>query len=224
MIYLLQSADSGTDFWLLTSGYNLTLEKARQLKKSGLTGVRISLDHWDRDKHNTFRGSEKSFDWAVQAVRNSRKAGLAMGLSLCVTKEFLTEENLIEYLKFARKMHAAFIFLLEPRETGHFKNQNVSLTREEVKIIESFYIKAISSAEYEAFPPVIYPGYHQRRIGCFGAGIRYLYIDSEGSVHACPFCQGRQGNALTDDLPELIQKMSAKGCEMFETNEFSFAK
>jgi MoaA/NifB/PqqE/SkfB family radical SAM enzyme len=172
LISLLQSADSGTDFWLLTSGYGLTLEKARQLKKSGLTGVRISLDHWDKDKHNTFRGSEKSFEWALQAGENSKKAGLVMGLSLCVTKEFLTEGNLTEYLKFARKMHAAFIFLLEPRETGHFKNKEVTLSEKELQVIESFYLNVISSDKYEDYPLVFYPGYYQRKLGCFGAGIR----------------------------------------------------
>ena len=224
LISLLKSADSGTDFWILTSGYGLTLEKARQLKKSGLTGVRISLDHWDKDKHNTFRGSQKSFDWAIQAGENSRKAGLAMGLSLCVTREFLTEKNLTEYLKFAKKIHAAFIFLLEPRETGHFKNQEVTLSEEEAKVIESFYLNVISSDKYEDYPLVFYPGYYQRKLGCFGAGIRYLYIDSEGSVHACPFCQGKLGNALNDDLPEIIQKLKAEGCQMFATDEFSFAK
>jgi MoaA/NifB/PqqE/SkfB family radical SAM enzyme len=224
LISFLESADTGTDFWLLTSGYNLTPEKARQLKKSGLTGVRISLDHWDKEKHNTFRGSNKSFDWAVQAGESSIKAGLAMGLSLCMTKEFLNEENLDEYLKLARKMHAAFIFLLEPMETGHFKNQEVTLSEKEVKVIESFYLKVISSSKYEDFPMVFYPGYHQRKLGCFGAGIRYLYVDSEGSVHACPFCQGKVGNALTDDIPEIIQKLKVEGCQMFVTDELSFAK
>ena len=121
-------------------------------------------------------------------------------------------------------MHAAFIFLLEPRETGHFKNQKVTLSEKELQVIESFYLNVITSAKYEEFPLVFYPGYYQRRLGCFGAGIRYLYIDSEGSVHACPFCQGKLGNALTDDLPEIIQKLKAEGCQMFATDEFSFAK
>jgi MoaA/NifB/PqqE/SkfB family radical SAM enzyme len=224
LISLLQSAGPGTDFWLLTSGFNLTSEKARQLKKEGLTGVRISLDHWDKEKHNAFRGSDKSFDWAVLASENSRKAGLGMGFSACVTKEFLTVQNLKEYLKLAKKLHAAFILLLEPRETGHFKDKEVTLSAEEVKVIESFYLEVNSSAEYEKFPLVVYPGYHQRRLGCFGAGIRYLYVDSEGSVHACPFCQGKLGDALTENLPEIIHKLRAGGCQMFATNEFSFAK
>ena len=221
LINLLQSAEPGTDFWLLTSGCNLTPEKARQIKKEGLTGVRISLDHWDKEKHNDFRGSEKSFEWAVNAAINCKKAGLVIGFSACVTKEFLTEENLKKYLILAKKMNAAFIFLLEPRVTGHFKGQDVTLSEDEVKVIESFYLNANSSIEFENYPVVIYPGYHQRRIGCFGAGIRYLYIDSEGSVHSCPFCQGKLGDALTDDLPDIIRKARAEGCQMFRTDEFS---
>ena len=224
MIDLLESADSATDFWMLTSGYGLTLEKARLLKKSGLTGVRISLDHWDKDKHNTFRGNVNSFEWAIAAAENCRKSGLAMGLSLCVTKEFLTNDNLSEYLKFAGKIHAAFILILEPRDTGHFKNMEVTLSEKEVNIIESFYFNTISSDRYKKLPMVFYPGYHQRKIGCFGAGLRYLYIDSIGSVHACPFCQEKLGNSITEDLPEIIQKLRANGCHMFTTNEYSFAK
>lgn len=224
LINLLETAGSGTDFWLLTSGFNLTLEKASELKNAGLTGVRISLDHWDKEKHNAFRGNEKSFDWVVKAAENSIKAGLAMGLSLCATKEFLKDGNLMDYLKFAQKLGAAFIFLLEPRETGHYKNSEATLSEEEIRILESFYMQVISSTEFESYPLVIYPGYHQRKLGCFGAGIRYLYVDSEGSIHACPFCQGRLGNALTDGLPEIIKKVRAEGCQMFATAEFSFAK
>ncbi len=224
LINLLQGADSGTDFWLLTSGYNLTLEKARKLKKAGLTGVRISLDHWEKEKHNSFRGSEKAFDWVITAAKNCKKAGLIIGFSACVTREFLSDHNLKEYLKFAKKLFADFILLLEPRETGHFKNKDVSLSEEDVKIIESFYLNVNSAVEFEEYPLVIYPGYHQRKLGCFGAGIRYVYVDSEGSVHSCPFCQGKLGSAISDDLPEIIHKARVAGCQMFKTNEFSFAK
>lgn len=223
LLNLLKEAGPDTDFWLLTSGFNLTFEKAKQLKKYGLTGVRISLDHWEKEKHNAFRGSKRSFEWAIQAAENSRIAGLVMGFSICVTREFLSEYNLMEYLKLAKKLGAHFIFILEPRETGHFKNQEVTLSKEELKILDSFYISVNSSSAFMNFPVLFYPGYHQRRIGCFGAGIRYLYVDSEASVHSCPFCQGQFGNALTDDLSEIILRAKTAGCQMFKTDEFSFA-
>jgi MoaA/NifB/PqqE/SkfB family radical SAM enzyme len=225
LISLLETAGKGTDFWLLTSGFNLTLERARQLKKAGLTGVRISLDHWDKDLHNLFRGSEKAYDWAIQAAENARKAGLVMGFSICITKEFLSQENLNEYFKLASKLKAAFILILEPRETGHFKEMEVTLSDKEFREIEDFYLKVNDSNKNRGVHPlIVYPGYYQRRIGCFGAGIRYLYIDSEGSLHACPFCQGRIGSAITDDLPGKLREMRIAGCQMFETAEHSFAK
>ncbi len=224
LIDLLSSAEKDTEFWILTSGFGLTSEKAALLKKAGLTGVRISIDHWNKKFHNEFRGNDQAFDQAIKAAENCRKAGLVMGLSICVTREFLTKENLLHYLEFSREIKAKFILLLEPRETGHFKDLKVTLSEEDIGKIESFYHLVNSSHKYDRFPQVIYPGYHQRKLGCFGAGIRYLYIDSEATIHACPFCQGKLGNALTDELPEVIVKAKNAGCHMFDTAELSFAR
>ena len=57
VIELMRSAQSGTDFWLLTSGYGLSRKKAVRLKNAGLTGVNISLDHWNEKEHNRFRNN-----------------------------------------------------------------------------------------------------------------------------------------------------------------------
>jgi MoaA/NifB/PqqE/SkfB family radical SAM enzyme len=217
LITLIECAEKGTDFWLLTSGYNLSYEKALQLKKAGLTGVRISLDHWDPGKHNDFRGNQKAFAWATDAARNSRKAGLAMGLAVCLLKENLSEDFLHSYLQFAKSLKASFIMLLEPRETGHFKDEDVRLTEESMKFLDGFYLKVNSEPEFEKYPAVVFPGYHQRRIGCFGAGIRYFYIDSEGSAHACPFCQEKMGNCLEEDLKDIISRIRQRGCFIYST-------
>jgi MoaA/NifB/PqqE/SkfB family radical SAM enzyme len=214
---IIQTAQKGTDFWLLTSGFNLTMGNAIKLRKAGMTGVRISLDDWDKEKHNEFRGSYKAFDWALTAAENCKKAGLSMGLSICITKEFLSEDNLDKYLKLAKTLNADFVIMLEPRETGHFKNKDVSLSEDEITLLDSYYLKLISSKNAETYPIVVYPGFHQRRIGCSGAGIRYLYVDSAASVHACPFCQGIMGNALNEDIANLISKAKMAGCQMFPT-------
>jgi radical SAM protein with 4Fe4S-binding SPASM domain len=53
-------------------------------------------------------------------------------------------------------------------------------------------------------------------LGCFGAGNRYLYIDPNGDVHACPFCRGKQGNMLEETFPEIVEKIKKAGCREFE--------
>jgi len=219
LLTIIKETDKSTDTWLLTSGYNLTFQNALKLKKAGLTGVRISIDHWEAEKHNEFRGNKKAFAWAIDAAENCRKAGLATGLAICAIKEFLSDAFLMKYLEFARSLKASFIFLLEPRETGHFKNRDVILPDESVRCLENFYLKVSSSPEFEKYPALFFPGFHQRRIGCFGAGVRYLYIDSEGSVHACPFCQGKMGDSLKDDLTLLVPLISRKGCHLFPKPE-----
>jgi MoaA/NifB/PqqE/SkfB family radical SAM enzyme len=61
LIWLLNIPEKGIDFWILTSGYGFTHEKALLLKKAGLTGANISLDHWDENAHNEFRHNNRSF-------------------------------------------------------------------------------------------------------------------------------------------------------------------
>ena len=224
LLTLIKDTDRNTDTWLLTSGYNLTFRNAVKLKNAGLTGVRISIDHWESQKHNEFRGHQKAFTWTVEAAENCRKAGLATGLAVCVVKDFLSDAFFLNYLKLARSLKASFILLLEPRETGHFKNRNVILPDESIRNLENFYLKVCSSPEYEKYPLVFFPGYHQRRIGCFGAGVRYLYIDSEGSVHACPFCQEKMGDSLKDDLDLMIPVIRQRGCPVFSNPVFTPAE
>jgi MoaA/NifB/PqqE/SkfB family radical SAM enzyme len=72
------------------------------MKANGLTGAIISLDHWDEEQHNRFRGHEKSFFWVQEAARNCHEAGIVVCLSLCPVKSFVTEEN-VRPVKMIRK-------------------------------------------------------------------------------------------------------------------------
>jgi len=217
LLELLKSARASTDCWVLTSGFGLTANKAGRLKAAGVTGVNISLDHWDENAHNQFRRHEKAFDWVRQAALNCRNAGIVVAFSVCAVREFVSAANLRKYLELAKSLGAGFVQLLEPRQAGHFQGKDVKLGEEHLKILQEFYLQVNSDPAYREFPIVMYPGFHQRRLGCFGAGNRYLYVDSTGDLHACPFCQHKTGNALTDSISESIQKMQAIGCHEFAT-------
>ena len=217
LIELLRSAKPGSDFWILTSGYELTLEKARELKEAGLTGVVISLDHWKEELHNRFRKNNNSYKWVMDAARHALEVDMVVAFSLCAMKDFVTDENLERYLHMAKGSGAGFVRILEPREVGHFAGKKIELENEQIEILKRFYLKSYSDPSYKEMPLVMYPGYHQRIYGCFGAGNRYLYVDSVGDLHACPFCQDKIGNALSDDLDKAIAKMKRRGCHKFET-------
>ena len=200
---------------MLTSGLNMTQQNASKLKLAGLTGVVISLDHFDPKKHNAFRGFNKAYEWAETAARNSIANNLVTAFSLCATKEFVTEENLMEYARLTKAIGVSFIQLLEPKAVGHYYGKDVALRAEQEKILEEFYWKMNNHKAYRDYPIVCYHGYYQRRIGCFAAGDRNLYVDTNGDLQACPFCQSGPGNSC-DDLETSIKKIRAAGCGTYQ--------
>ena len=217
MLYLIGKASANIDFWLLTSGFGLTAEKAVDLKRAGLKGANISLDHWKEEEHNHFRNHPESYKWVLNAVESCRQAGIMVSLSVCATREFVSEENLTAYAELARDHGVHFIRILEPRETGHFAGRDVHLRPHEIDLLSRFAIRVNSEPEYRDYPIISFFGYHQRRLGCMGAGNRYLYIDANGDFQACPFCRGRVANALKDSFNEGIERLRMNGCHAFRT-------
>jgi len=212
MISLLKKYSSRAGFWMVTSGYQLTKDRALVLKEAGLTGVCVSIDHHDEHKHNEFRHHIASFAMAQKAALASREAGLVTALSLCVTKEFVSPENLDIYMEMARKLNVSFVQLLEPRAVGHYAGKDVQLSAEHKKVLEQLFLKVNNHPVYKKYPMVIYHEYYKPTLGCRGAGNGTLYIDPLGEVHACPFCRGTAGNLLTASVAECVNKLRLKGC------------
>jgi MoaA/NifB/PqqE/SkfB family radical SAM enzyme len=218
LINLIGEASPTMDCWLLTSGYGLTPDKAHSLKNAGLTGAHISLDHWDPQLHNIFRNNSKSYQMATDAIKNCLDAGILGSLSLCATREFVTEENLMKYADMAKQLGADFIRILEPRAVGRFSGKNVYLENSHAEILMDFASRLNANSSFKDFPIISFIGGYQRKIGCFGAGNRYVYVDPNGDVHACPFCRGRLGNMLQEPFDEIINKVRAIGCHLFENH------
>ena len=212
ILQILNNSNSDTDFWIVSSGYNLTLEMAQALSSAGLKGFAFSLDHFDADKHNAFRGLQDSFSRVIKAINSAHKANLVVILSLCVTKEFTTEDNLTKYAQMAKRLGASFILMIEPRAVGRYAGKNIDLSKSQEKILEAFYLKMNFNDDYSDYPAVSYHGYHQRRVGCFGGTNRYIYVDTNGEMQVCPFCQKKYGSVFSESFDKKEIKMFTNGC------------
>ena len=224
LVELIKTAEKTSDFWVSTSGFNLTLDNALKLKSAGLTGVSISLDHHDPENHNAFRGYADSFEWVKKAVANAHEAKLVVTLSVCAVRSFCTDENLMKYANLAKKLGASFIQLIEPRAVGHYAGKDVKLYPEHEKVLEDFYLKMNNEEQFKDMPIVHYVGYKQRRTGCAGSGFRYLFVDTDGLMNSCPFCRSSTSHVLDGSIEESINRMKAIGCAKFsniiETADF----
>lgn len=216
---VLKTAKSGTDFWIITSGLGLTMERAQQLKSAGLTGVMVSLDHFEPSLHNQFRGFEKAFEKAQQAVSHANSVGLVTTLALCATQSFTNKENLAAYMNLAKSWGVSFVQLIEPRATGRYVQQDVLLSKAQLQLLEDFYLEYNADKAFRSYPIINYLGYHQRKVGCYGAGDRFFYIDTDGFAHVCPYCSGKIANVRDFTAQEIIDKLANNACHIFEKNK-----
>ena len=218
LVKIISTAGKQSEFYVLTSGFNFTDANAKALKNAGLTGVVISLDHYIPGLHNAFRGSDHSFDEVMKAVENAKENDLLITLTVCVTRTFTTWDNLMSYAELAKRLAVPFIQLLEPKAIGHYEGKQVALDESHFRLLEKFYLLLNLDPMYQDYPVIIYHGYHQRRIGCLAGGNRALYINSEGFVNACPFCQTKSAN-IKDALitkESVRENVMAKGCLQYK--------
>lgn len=215
LVDILNSAKKETDFWVLTSGFQLTQENAKKLKSAGLNGVMISLDHFDPEKHNHFRGFKDAYYWVEKGVQNAIDNQLVVALSLCATKDFATLENLMAYANLAKKLGVSFIQILEPKAVGHYYGKDVSLSSDQISLLENYYMEMNYNPKYKNHPLISYHGYYQRRQGCYAAGNRSFYVDTDGDINSCPFCQTKIGNVLDANFDQSIMELQSLGCQQF---------
>lgn len=68
-----------------TNGTLITAAMAREFAEVGLSYVGVSLDG-GRETHDRFRGIAGSFDRALEGIRNSKAAGIKVGLRMTINK------------------------------------------------------------------------------------------------------------------------------------------
>lgn len=123
-----------------TNGILITPEIAKKLKESGIEYVLISIDGLEK-AHNSFRNNDKSFAYAVNAVKICLEAGLYTRVNTVINRSNV--QDLPELIKFINtlKPDQHSFFYLTP--VGRGKNiKDLMLSLEEWKDIEKIVEKA----------------------------------------------------------------------------------
>lgn len=208
LLALIRATRGESEAMLATTGWGLTVEKARRLREAGLDMAIISLDHYEPDKHNAFRGNKRAFEMAVNAVRIFRENGILPSIALCATQELMDEGGLWRYLELAKEVGAAFIQILDATPSGNYIGKDVMLTDVQLRAINDFHLTVNTDPRYRDYPTVqaraLIEG--DELYGC-GACNALVYVDSSGNVQACDLLQVSFGNLLEEDAQTLYDRM-----------------
>lgn len=197
---------------VFSTGFNLTLKRAADLKAAGLFGIALSLDSVKKEKHDAMRGYPGAYDQALSGIRNARQAGLyTMSQTVC-TRELMASGEIFELAKMLKSEGIQEMRIMEPLPCGRLSDPNSAVLSADEQIqLKNLHITLNGDKQYPKAS--VFPYFESaEQFGC-GAGTQHSYVDSGGNFGPCDFIEDlRYGNLLTDDVREVWQKMhSASG-------------
>lgn len=194
-----------------TTGSGLTAERAAALKRSGVFAVGVSLDSTDADEHDRLRGKAGAFKTACRAVRTAGQAGLYPYVVSVATREFLEPRRFMPFVRFARRIGALEVHMLEPSPTGKLTGRDeVMLRADERRMIFDYQEQVAGDEELPVLSSFAYLE-SPEAFGC-GAGLTHLYIDGGGEVCPCNLVPLSFGNITRDPLAEILERMGRHFC------------
>ncbi len=208
LLTLIKSTTPYSDAWIATTAYGLTPEKARKLRAAGVSAAIISLDHYDRNKHNEFRKNKHAFDMAIKGVRIFRENGILPNICICPTRALMEEDGLWKYLELAKKIGVGFIQILDATPSGNYIDKDVLLTNKQVTAIKKFHIEVNTDPHYRDYPSISARALLESDdfYGCT-AGNALVYVDSSGNLQACDLLQISFGNVLKESVSTVYKRM-----------------
>jgi MoaA/NifB/PqqE/SkfB family radical SAM enzyme len=208
LLTLIKSTTPYSDAWIATTAYGLTHEKARKLREAGVSAAIISLDHYDRKKHNEFRRNKSAFDMAINGVRIFRENGILPNICVCATRNLMEEDGLWKYLELAKKLGVGFIQILDATPSGNYIDKDVLLTNKQVDVIKKFHIEVNTDPRYRDYPSISARALLESDnfYGCT-AGNSLVYVDSSGNLQACDLLQISFGNVLKESVNTVYKRM-----------------
>jgi len=218
---LISSVDQRAIATSFTSGYNLTPQMARQLKRAGLYAVRVSIDSPHEEEHDRVRGRRGAFKDALSGIENALEAGLLVDLFMVTSPQNI--DHLDEAFALASELGAHELSLYEIVAVGRWSShEDEVLTSEDIGKLERFHKEKNRSdgPRVTALPYLLSP----QMFGCF-AGRRWIHVDCAGDALPCAYMPLGFGNIKERGLQEIWKDMRRYGwfakrcsCQMRDPN------
>jgi MoaA/NifB/PqqE/SkfB family radical SAM enzyme len=181
-----------------TNGYFLTEEKAKHLKSIGLDKVMISLDSYDEELHNANRARKGAYEKSINAIWNSKNAGLDTIIQTVITHQNAQTENTVKLAKFAQENDFS-LDLVIAKAIGQWEGRHDIL----IDAADAKFLRELNK-KYPVARRDVFSSYGMRG-GC-GVLKKCFHISQFGDVFPCVFMHISIGNVFEDSLKTIVDR------------------
>lgn len=187
---------------ITTNGYLLSAKKAERLKVMGVKQVVFSLDSFDAEDHDSFRGVESAHARVLDGINLAKTIGLGVSVNVTVSHQSLRNEKQKKLFAWLHKEKIPYNPIFAS-PVGAWKGRfDLMVNSDDKSYIESLQEKS---------------GLAQRDIhaswvkqGC-GAVAEQVYLTPYGDVLPCPFIHISLGNVNEEGLDRIWRRTVKQG-------------
>lgn len=208
----ISAASNHMDTRIFTSGVGMTLEKLQLLKKSGLQGICISLDHYEEAEHNRRRRNTNAYSGACSTIKWAVELEIYTSVVCCTTKSMIHSKEIFRMVDFAESLGAHSIQINEIRPVGSAEendDKDFFLSQKDKQTLIEYYREENRSSRKIA---IVMPWYNEEpdRFGCTATSAQHSYVDAEGNVTPCVLLKASLGNIHSLGFYDIWRQFSAK--------------
>jgi radical SAM protein with 4Fe4S-binding SPASM domain len=209
LIEVMKVIDNKAEVWINTTGFKLTEDKARKMKKAGVFGVMVSVHHWDKKKHDEFTGRTGSFKDAISALELFKKEGISTAINCVGTQELLREKGFDKIMQIAKKSGCSIVQLIHEKPAGAWIEKNDTMQKDYIKKLYNYHLTYNLDKKYKDYPVVSSQVWESTKnnFGCTAGGIERFYINGNGDVQPCEFVNVSFGNIKEEKFLEIYKRM-----------------
>ena len=210
---------------LATNGTLIDSDTAKQIKKSGISRVAVSLDGATADVHDSLRQLDGAFEKALNGIKLLSKEKIPFQINVTLTKHNAGQLKDIYELAKSLGAVALHIFMLVPVGCGQTLSEEdiLSAQQYEQKLVEISALENLGELQVKVTCGPHYqrvlkqkglnfqsqggsvPGANKHKQisrGCL-AGIAVLFVAHQGDVFPCGYLPVKCGNILEEKLSEI---------------------
>jgi MoaA/NifB/PqqE/SkfB family radical SAM enzyme len=196
LLEFLELARKSMDTRIFTSGVGVTPERLKALRRAGLEGICVSLDHHREALHDGRRRHPGAFQAACETIREAAGLGLYVSVVCCTSSSMVRSGDAFRVADLAESLGAHSIQLNEIRPVGRALRSgdpDLFLTREDKEALVRYYERSNRSRRKLA---IVMPWWNEEpdRFGCTATSGQQAYVDASGNVQPCPLLKVGLGN------------------------------
>ena len=205
-VFALSAYAAGKGMMVVMGSNGLLIDDrvARRLRENGVSGISISLDSIEPDRHDRIRRSPGAWKKAVAAIERSRDAGLSVQVNTVVTRG--NHDELAALIDYSRNLGARVFspfFLVCTGRGERLTDLSPSQYEEILSSIVDLQARSGGIMVRTRCAPTVRRILHRKNPGspllkldagrCL-AGLSYCRISPEGDVTPCPYMPVSAGN------------------------------